>query len=66
MFVTEGLGSQNREIFKHKLLHDTCNPIKFSYLITSASKGGIKKIPGGPFGLLGLLFGGGMSKMIQQ
>jgi hypothetical protein len=66
MFITEGLGSKNRELFKNKLLHETCLGVKFTYLVTSAQKGGIKQIPGGPFGLLGLLFGGGMGKVVKQ
>lgn len=66
MFIAEGLGGQNREIFHNKMLHETCLGVKYSYLVTSAHKGGIKQIPGGPFGLLGLLFGGGMGKMIKQ
>lgn len=65
MFITEGLGSQSREHLQSKLLHETCLGVKYTYLVTSAQRGGIRQIPGGPFGLLGLLFGGGMGKMVK-
>lgn len=39
--------------------------MSYTYLVTSTVKGDSRTIQGGPMGLLGLLFGGGMSKIAK-
>lgn len=66
MYVTGGLSGEQRELLGTRLLHETCFSISYTYLVSSTVKGDSRTIQGGPMGLLGLLFGGGMSKIAQQ
>jgi len=66
MYVSGGLSGIQQELLGTRLLHETCFDVKYTYLVASTKKGDTKTLQGGPLGLIGLLFSGGLQKIGQQ
>jgi hypothetical protein len=65
MFLDSGLGSATRKTLAGKVLHQSCVPVNYQYLVASSIRGDSRVIEGGALGLLGLLAGEGLGKMAQ-
>jgi hypothetical protein len=66
MFLDAGLGAKARQTLGGKLLPASCLEVSYSYLVVSTLAHDSRTLEGGPLGLLSLLAGGGLSKIVNQ
>jgi len=66
MFLSGGLGSGNEGGRGGKLLHDNCVGLTYPYLVTSTLRGDSRTLDAGAGGLMSLLAGGGLQKLVLQ